>query len=211
MSKTSDTSTNQSPLLSSRMVFQVRISRLIKKMRPIKCFNSADDPRQVIINAARRLDHSGVALNQLGIQFAQIGDEEDATEALQELDEGIAAVNGIRVRSYAHLLVNDTDIDYRTWWTPLHSILTIPNSQPLQWLRSFLGLQMASPMLLQSANPVSRLLVLGIFETTTSLMLVNQQEATFVRYTIHLRLMGRNMRYKNGWRKCNYSAVGGRY
>lgn len=57
----------------------------------------ADDPKDVIINAARRLDHSGVPCNKLGIQFAQIGDDEDATEALQELDVGIAAVNGIRV------------------------------------------------------------------------------------------------------------------
>jgi len=55
-----------------------------------------DDPQEVIINAARRLDGSGVPVNQLGIQFAQIGDDEDATAALQELDEGIAAIHGIR-------------------------------------------------------------------------------------------------------------------
>jgi uncharacterized protein YegL len=55
-----------------------------------------DDPKGVIINAARRLDHSGVPDNKLGIQFAQIGNDEDATEALRELDEGIADVNGIR-------------------------------------------------------------------------------------------------------------------
>jgi len=58
----------------------------------------ADDPKEVIINAARRLDQNGVPVNQLGIQFAQIGDDPDATEALDELDSGIAAINGIRVR-----------------------------------------------------------------------------------------------------------------
>lgn len=55
-----------------------------------------DDPKEVIINAARRLDHSGVPDNKLGIQFAQIGNDEDATDALRELDEGIADINGIR-------------------------------------------------------------------------------------------------------------------
>jgi hypothetical protein len=59
--------------------------------------HSADDPKEVIIDAARRLDHSAVPVNQLGIQFAQIGDDLDATEALNELDSGIAAINGIRV------------------------------------------------------------------------------------------------------------------
>jgi hypothetical protein len=58
---------------------------------------SADDPKQVIIEAARRLDRSGIALNRLGIQFAQIGDDEDATEALKELDDDIAAEYGVRV------------------------------------------------------------------------------------------------------------------
>ena len=52
----------------------------------------------MIIDAARRLDFSGVALNRLGIQFAQIGDDEDATEALKELDDEIAGVYGVRVR-----------------------------------------------------------------------------------------------------------------
>jgi len=55
-----------------------------------------DDPKEVIINAARRLDSNQVPENMLGIQFAQIGDDLDATEALDELDSGIAAINGIR-------------------------------------------------------------------------------------------------------------------
>ena len=38
-------------------------------------------------------------VNQLGIQFAQIGDYEGAAEALKELDEGIADAHGIRVNN----------------------------------------------------------------------------------------------------------------
>jgi uncharacterized protein YegL len=55
-----------------------------------------DDPKEVIIDAARRLDHTGVPLNKFGIQFVQIGDDTDATNALKELDDGIAGENGIR-------------------------------------------------------------------------------------------------------------------
>jgi len=55
-----------------------------------------DEPKEVIIDAARRLDRTGVAPHRFGIQFAQIGDDEDASIALRELDDGIAAVNGIR-------------------------------------------------------------------------------------------------------------------
>ena len=35
--------------------------------------------------------------DQFGIQFAQIGDDKDATASLLALDEGIAAFNAIRV------------------------------------------------------------------------------------------------------------------
>jgi len=55
-----------------------------------------DELQEVIIAAARRLDQTGVPINHFGIQFAQIGDDEDATEALKELDEGIAEAHGIR-------------------------------------------------------------------------------------------------------------------
>ncbi|KAA1469645.1 hypothetical protein DENSPDRAFT_773339 [Dentipellis sp. KUC8613] len=55
-----------------------------------------DDPKEVIIETARRLDLSGVPLRQLGIQFVQIGDDPGATEALRELDDGLEHMHGIR-------------------------------------------------------------------------------------------------------------------
>ena len=58
----------------------------------------ADDPRQVIVDYARYLDRRNVALRQLGIQFVQIGDDPDATEALKELDDELGPANGVRVR-----------------------------------------------------------------------------------------------------------------
>ncbi|THH14529.1 hypothetical protein EW146_g5810 [Bondarzewia mesenterica] len=48
-----------------------------------------DDPVEVIVNAARRLEHSGVALRKLGIQFVQIGSDPLATEALKALDNDL--------------------------------------------------------------------------------------------------------------------------
>jgi hypothetical protein len=64
-----------------------------------RAFPLADDPKSVIIQAARRLDQSGVPIHQLGVQFAQIGDDEDATEALRELDDDLSDAYGIRVSS----------------------------------------------------------------------------------------------------------------
>jgi len=55
-----------------------------------------DDPRSVIIEFARRLDAKNVPLRQLGIQFVQIGDDPDATEALKELDDQLGPTYGIR-------------------------------------------------------------------------------------------------------------------
>jgi len=55
-----------------------------------------DDPKQVIVDAARRLDRNRVPVNQLGIQFAQIGDDPEATVALRELHEGLSAAYNIR-------------------------------------------------------------------------------------------------------------------
>lgn len=66
----------------------------------------ADELQEVIIAAARRLDQTGVPINHFGIQFAQIGDDEDATEALKELDEGIAEAHGIRVSSDCAVLAS---------------------------------------------------------------------------------------------------------
>jgi hypothetical protein len=62
---------------------------------------SADDPREAIVDFARRLDARQVPLNKLGIQFVQIGDDPDATEALKELDDDLGPTQGIRVRKRA--------------------------------------------------------------------------------------------------------------
>lgn len=63
----------------------------------IYCDSPADDPTNVIIAAARRLDRNNVPLKKFGIQFTQIGDDPEATEALQELDDDLAGAHGIRV------------------------------------------------------------------------------------------------------------------
>jgi hypothetical protein len=55
-----------------------------------------DDPREAIVDFARRLDARQVPLNKLGIQFVQIGDDPDATEALKELDDDLGPTQGIR-------------------------------------------------------------------------------------------------------------------
>ncbi|KAF8872732.1 hypothetical protein BD779DRAFT_1571940 [Infundibulicybe gibba] len=55
-----------------------------------------DDPTEVIVRAARRLERSGVPLSKFGIQFVQIGDDEEATDALRELDDDLAARYNIR-------------------------------------------------------------------------------------------------------------------
>jgi hypothetical protein len=65
---------------------------------------SADDPQPVIIEFARYLDRKNVPLHRLGIQFVQIGDDPDATEALKELDEQLGPVHGIRVSNYKKFL-----------------------------------------------------------------------------------------------------------
>jgi hypothetical protein len=55
-----------------------------------------DDPRQVIVEYARYLDRRNVALRQLGIQFVQIGNDLDASEALKELDDHLGPTHGVR-------------------------------------------------------------------------------------------------------------------
>lgn len=61
----------------------------------------ADDPRPTIIDFARRLDARQVPSYKFGLQFVQIGDDPDATEALKELDDELGPVNGVRVRKHA--------------------------------------------------------------------------------------------------------------
>ncbi|KAG0126007.1 hypothetical protein HOY82DRAFT_672726 [Tuber indicum] len=55
-----------------------------------------DDPESVIVAAARNLDRLNAPLHQVGIQFIQIGDEEGAREALEELDDALEEIYGIR-------------------------------------------------------------------------------------------------------------------
>ncbi|KAI0049494.1 hypothetical protein FA95DRAFT_1604311 [Auriscalpium vulgare] len=55
-----------------------------------------EGPREAIIEAARRLDVNSVPLRQFGIQFVQIGDDEEASIALKELDDDLSEAHGIR-------------------------------------------------------------------------------------------------------------------
>ncbi|GAB1523707.1 VWA domain-containing protein [Rhizoctonia solani] len=55
-----------------------------------------DDPREVIIRAARRLDANNVLLSQVGIQFIQVGDDSGASRALKEMDDKLGPRHGIR-------------------------------------------------------------------------------------------------------------------
>ena len=59
----------------------------------------ADDPKEVIIEAARRLDHQQARHGCFGVQFVQIGDDPDATEALREMDDDLPKLAGVRVCS----------------------------------------------------------------------------------------------------------------
>lgn len=55
-----------------------------------------DDPESVIVTAARRLDAGKFPINQVGIQFIQIGSDPSATEALRELDDDLAGKYHVR-------------------------------------------------------------------------------------------------------------------
>jgi len=55
-----------------------------------------DDPEDVIVMAARRLDRGNFPITQVGIQFVQIGDSHQATEFLNELDDSLTSNHGVR-------------------------------------------------------------------------------------------------------------------
>ncbi|QRV72370.1 von willebrand factor type A domain protein [Ceratobasidium sp. AG-Ba] len=55
-----------------------------------------DEPEDVIVDAARKLDRGDFPLSQLGVQFVQIGNDPEATAALEELDDDLAGKYGIR-------------------------------------------------------------------------------------------------------------------
>ncbi|KZO98173.1 hypothetical protein CALVIDRAFT_478973 [Calocera viscosa TUFC12733] len=73
----------------------------LPKVRPINFIVltdgvPSDDPESVIVSAARRLDAQNFPLSQVGIQFVQLGDDPEATEVLQHLDDGLGRAYGIR-------------------------------------------------------------------------------------------------------------------
>jgi len=56
----------------------------------------ADNPVDIIVHAAKWLDDHNYRLNQVGLQFVQIGDEESAAKALAELDDELSNTFKIR-------------------------------------------------------------------------------------------------------------------
>ncbi|KAI9780631.1 MAG: hypothetical protein M1816_002792 [Peltula sp. TS41687] len=55
-----------------------------------------DDVESVIVSAAKKLDKLDAPAWQVGVQFFQVGNERGAAAALQELDDGLAEVGGLR-------------------------------------------------------------------------------------------------------------------
>ncbi|KAJ9090938.1 hypothetical protein QFC21_007353 [Naganishia friedmannii] len=77
---------------------QIPVGEDVKPVNVIVLTDGAatDDPESVIVSIASRLDRGGFPLNQLGIQFLQIGNESEAREALQALDDGIKEKHEVR-------------------------------------------------------------------------------------------------------------------
>ncbi|KAI0484455.1 hypothetical protein GGR56DRAFT_26032 [Xylariaceae sp. FL0804] len=57
---------------------------------------AGDDPDVVLLEAARRLDRCGAPLDQVGVQFFQVGRSRDATEALRWLDDELGRQHDVR-------------------------------------------------------------------------------------------------------------------
>ncbi|UZJ55446.1 hypothetical protein CBS101457_004766 [Exobasidium rhododendri] len=57
---------------------------------------ATDDPESVVIATARRLDRGNFPLAQIGIQFVQVGDDKEAKEALEELDDALSSQHSVR-------------------------------------------------------------------------------------------------------------------
>jgi len=55
-----------------------------------------DDPESVIIQSAQKLDDMDADYTQVGIQFFQIGDDPEATEALRDMDDALSTRGGVR-------------------------------------------------------------------------------------------------------------------
>jgi uncharacterized protein YegL len=56
----------------------------------------SDDVETIIVSAAKKLDSWGAEPAQVGIQFFQVGNEQEAAEDLQELDDALSEQYGIR-------------------------------------------------------------------------------------------------------------------
>jgi len=55
-----------------------------------------DDPESYIVQCAKKLDKLEADLTQVGIQFFQIGNDPEATEALRELDDELGKMRDVR-------------------------------------------------------------------------------------------------------------------
>lgn len=75
-----------------------RSSDTVKPLNIIVITDGAptDDPESVIVTYAKRLDKGDYPLSQVGIQFFQVGNDREATKALQELDDELGDQHGIR-------------------------------------------------------------------------------------------------------------------
>ncbi|GAA93721.1 uncharacterized protein L969DRAFT_52621 [Mixia osmundae IAM 14324] len=58
--------------------------------------NRGEEPDMIIVDAAKRLDAGRFPLSQLGISFIQIGTDDEATQALEALDDQLRATHKIR-------------------------------------------------------------------------------------------------------------------
>lgn len=76
---------------------------------------ATDEPEEVLVNAAARLDRVDAAPSQVGVQFFQIGEDGDAAEALRYLDDDLKR-RGVR-DMVDTCTWNDTKASRRGRWT----------------------------------------------------------------------------------------------
>jgi len=86
--------------------YLTKLEREMAESRELKPLNlivltdgvPSDDVESVLLNAAKKLDKLDAAAFQIGVQFFQVGNEEGAKEALEELDDGLSALveGGVR-------------------------------------------------------------------------------------------------------------------
>ncbi|THH20595.1 hypothetical protein EW146_g802 [Bondarzewia mesenterica] len=104
----------------------------------------SDNPKDVIVDAARRMDASGIPLRQLSIHFVQVGDDLSATQALKEIDNELIELRRIRDMVDTKLFNQHdptfkTDSLVRTLMEAADRLLTAPQifmpttDRPTQW------------------------------------------------------------------------------